>query len=133
MLANPRFSKQTKSFWASIRLLGQVVGYTNRGQSSIKVPTLQEIHSAYSRLNLNSDELGKADKPSLFARELHAYFEYRAKVLNEIVEPNLMDAVEAQKIFRELKQKYNPRCPMPMNKQKGLKKRKHISRESLIF
>ena len=58
MQANPRFSRQTKPFWACVRVIGQAVGYTVRGQNSIKVPTLQEIHDAYAGLNLGTADLG---------------------------------------------------------------------------
>lgn len=122
MQANPHFSQQTKSFWACVRVVGQAVGYTNRGQNTIKVPTFQEMHSAYTELNLNTDELGTVTKPSSLAKLLLAYFEYRAQVLNEFVEPRLMDAGDAKKLFNKLKKTHNPSCPIPMNKQKGEKK-----------
>lgn len=122
MKANTRFSEQTKSFWACVRVIAQAVGYTNRGKNSIKVPSFQEMQLAYSALNLNADELGTVAKPSLLAKELHAYFEYRAQVLNEFVEPSLMKADEAKKLFNKLKNMHQPKCPIPMNKQKGEKK-----------
>ena len=50
------------------------------------------------------------------------YFEYRAQVLNDYVEPRLMDADRARIVFEELRKRLSPSCPIPMNKQKGEKK-----------
>lgn len=122
MQANPRFSRQTKPFWACIRVIGQAVGYTIRGQNSIKVPSLQEMHQAYADLNLSVAELGSLDNPSALAQELHAYFEYRADVLNNFVARQLMDVDEARPLFNQLKARHQPTCPIPLNKQKGEKK-----------
>lgn len=122
MQANARFSHQTKPFWACVRVIGQSVGYTIRGKSAIKVPTLQEIHDAYIGLNLSVAELGTVVAPSPFAQELRAYFEYRADILNNFVAPRLMDVDDARKVFKDLKAQYRPTCPIPLNKQKGEKK-----------
>ncbi len=73
MQANPRFSRQTKPFWACIRVIGQAVGYTIRGQNSIKVPSLQEMHQAYADLNLSVAELGSLDNPSVIPPLLVAF------------------------------------------------------------
>jgi hypothetical protein len=61
------------------------------------------------------------DGLSAFGFLLLEYFEYRAKVLNEIVQHNLMDKPEAEQIFTQLRNQINPTCPLPMNKQKGEK------------
>ncbi len=50
---------------------------------------------------------------------LGAYFKYRADTLNNEVEPLLMDAAEAKKQFNALHKKLKPKCPLPLNKQKG--------------
>lgn len=122
MQANPRFSRQTKPFWACVRVIGQAVGYTVRGQNSIKVPTLQEIHDAYAGLKLSTADLGTVAAPSPLAQELHAYFEYRADILKNLVAPRLMDVDAAKALFLQLKNEHQPTCPLPLNKQKGEKK-----------
>ncbi len=43
-------------------------------------------------------------------------------MLHRQVEPNLMDASQAKKEYMRLKRELKPRCPLPMNKQSGLKK-----------
>ncbi|MFZ5560195.1 MAG: DUF7690 domain-containing protein [Pseudomonadota bacterium] len=122
MQANPRFSHQTKSFWACVRVISQAVGYTTRQQGTIRIPTLQEIHKAYKKLNLSTAELGSVTEPSPLAKELHAYFEYRADVLNNFVAPRLMEVDAAKALFNQLKEQHRPTCPIPLNKQKGEKK-----------
>lgn len=54
---------------------------------------------------------------------LFNYFRFRADLLLNAVEPLLMNAGEARRRFQSLRAKLKPRCPLPMNKQKG-KKRK---------
>jgi len=122
MQANNRFSQQTKSFWACVRVIGEAVGYTVRGKDTIRVPTLKEMHDAYAALNLSTAALGGVATPSLLAVELHAYFEYRADILNNYVRERLMDVAAAKALFKKLKTQYRPTCPIPMNKQKGDKK-----------
>ncbi|MGH8865669.1 MAG: DUF7690 domain-containing protein [Burkholderiales bacterium] len=39
MNPDPRFLAQSKEFWANVRTISQEVGYTQRGQGTIKVPT----------------------------------------------------------------------------------------------
>jgi len=54
---------------------------------------------------------------------LFNYFRFRADLLLNAVEPLLMNAGDARRSFQSLRAKLKPRCPLPMNKQKG-KKRK---------
>ena len=55
-------------------------------------------------------------------RTVLSYLEYRAQVLNEYVEPRLMDADRAKGEFENLYQALKPTCPIPMNKQKKEKR-----------
>ena len=50
------------------------------------------------------------------------YLTYRATVLHDHFDTNLMDAAAAKREFNTLKKKLHPKCPLPMNKQKGAKK-----------
>lgn len=59
---------------------------------------------------------------STFGQALVDYFDYRAKMLNEFVEPRLMDSQEAGEHFEEIFASLDPACPLPMNKQKGAKR-----------
>lgn len=123
MRADERFLNKPKAFWASVRTLGQQVGYTVRGKGLIKVPTHAEMRRAFAVLGLDAGRvLGRHGSPSALATDLIEYFEYRAEVLNTYVEPRLMDANRARSEFEKMRQLLNPSCPLPMNKQKGDKK-----------
>lgn len=123
MRADPRFVGQPKHFWAIVRLVSQEVGYTIRGKSTILVPTSEQIAQALAALSLESHHLFPAEGGATpLGQTLLDYFAYRAQVLNTFVEPRLMDAKRAAKVFKDLKRRLRPRCPLPMNKQKGAKK-----------
>ncbi len=139
MKPNPRFLHLPKSFWAHIRIISQQVGYTvrkprrkgprdpgpatKRESGPIKVPTLAEIQAALHDLDLTSRHiLDEGAHPTDLGKLLMEYFEYRAEVLNRSVEPSLMNKEQARELFNRLRAKVCPRCPLPMNKQKGDKK-----------
>lgn len=115
-----RFLQKPKSFWASVRSLSQHIGYS-KGESII-VPSADKIAKAFDELGLNITRIISDEKPTPLALEIIDYYQERATVLEKIVKPNLMTAEEAKIIFFDLKQKLNPRCPIPMNKQKGDKR-----------
>src|SRR5204863_9130422 len=62
------------------------------------------------------------DRATPLGKTLHAYFKYRADVLNTFVEPRLMTLKRAKQEFETLRTKLCPKCPLPLNKQKGEKK-----------
>lgn len=123
MKADPRFLTQPKEFWAYIRTISQEVGYTERGAHSIKIPSLQAIRLVFTRLGLNMSHIAEADDSLTdFGRCLFDYFSFRANVLNDIVQHNFMKKDDAEREFQKLKKRFNPQCPLPMNKQKSEKK-----------
>jgi len=86
-----RFLRQPKDFWASVRTISQAVGYSERGRGRVKVPGVSEIKKALLERGLRSDYIVTArDKLTDRGKTLLAYFSYRAKILNEFVEPRLM-------------------------------------------
>ncbi|HEY2908938.1 MAG TPA: hypothetical protein VGI99_01765, partial [Gemmataceae bacterium] len=112
-----------KAFWAHVRSLSQHIGYTIRGAGQIRIPSLAEIQAALVELGLRTDHIvDRGAKPTPFAKLLIRYFEHRAKLLNEYAEPRLMTKDSARELFERLNSKLRPRCPIPMNKQKGAKK-----------
>ena len=123
MKPNSKFSHKNKSFWAAVRTISQKVGYTIRGKKLIRVPAIDEIADAFDKLSLDREKIiNKDGKPTKITKELIEYFEFRAEILNDYVEPRLMDAQRASECFKEMHKKYSPSCPIPMNKQKGDKK-----------
>jgi hypothetical protein len=123
MKANNKFMNLPKSFWAAIRTIGQACGYTERGTGQIKIPKIEEIEKAFESLSLDKTKLrNNSGNLSEYASQIISYCAYRANVLNTFVEPHLMDVKRAKAEFERLKRKLKPKCPLPMNKQKGKKK-----------
>lgn len=123
MRPEERFLKQPKDFWAMVRTISQKLGYTVRGAQQVRVPSLSDMRTALSDLRLDSSSLMDAcGDPTQKGELLFDYFSHRANVLNTFVEPRLMDAESAQKIYAEMHAELSPTCPIPMNKQKGDKK-----------
>lgn len=129
MQPNREFLGLPKSFWANIRTIGQKVGYTVRpkrqagitGQAGpIKIPTMDEIKGALQAINLTSRHLvSEAGKPTSLGKQVLRYFDYRADVLNRVVEPLLMNAEQAELLFSQLQRKLRGTTLIPMNKQSG--------------
>ncbi len=120
---NETFRNQSKAFWAHIRSLSEKLGYTVRGKGIIRVHTLDDVIKGMTDLGLSTDHLIDSDKaPTELAETLIAYFEYRADVLNNFVEQQLMDAPAAKMLYESQKSKLQTTVIEPMNKQKGDKK-----------
>lgn len=124
MKPDERFLRQPKAFWAHVRSISEEVGYTEKGTGRIRVPTPSEITKALTALDLRSTHMIAADgTPTEGGKLLIGYYKHRAKVLNEFVEPHLMDAARAKKLFEKMCERYSPQaCDIPWNKQKGDKK-----------
>lgn len=120
------FRNLAPNFWAYVKLIGQEVGYTKEKQ--VIVPTKEQIEDVFQELGLSSDELFPGGQASPLWNKLLEYFNYRADVLNNQVEPLLMNAEEAEEMYNRLKEEivipatdFPP--PIAMNKQKGEKKK----------
>jgi len=120
----PRFVGLPKSFWAYVRSISEQVGFTDRLTKNIKVPSEKEIEVALAQLSLSAAQLRvSGGKPTKLARDLAGYFRYRATTLNRTVRPLLMDAQEAESLFTEVRASLRSSTPVPMNKQKGEKRK----------
>ena len=92
MKPDKRFLGQVPAFWANVRAISETVGYSVRGKGVIQVPTLPEMISAMRRRSLSADHLvGGKGAPTPLGTSLCKYFSYRARVLNNYIEPRLMD------------------------------------------
>jgi len=92
MKANPDFSNLPKSFWATVRSVSQSIGYTVRNEKTVKVPTVNEIKNVFKELDLDTTVIISNEEETKLAENLIKYYEYRASILNDFVEPRLMDA-----------------------------------------
>ena len=123
MKADPRFLRQTKEFWANIRTISQEIGYTNRGQESILVPTLAQIGKAFEKLSLSMNHIvTKNGTLTTFGKTLFDYFVFRADLLNNTAQHYLMKKDEAEALFTKIYNTSKLKCPLPMNKQKSEKR-----------
>jgi len=123
MKADKRFLGQPLDFWANIKLISQKGGYTDRKTKQIKAHTLEEIKSAYESNQLDHSRVINANNNfTEFGKLIHSYLQHRSDSLRLYVEPNLMKLAEAKQTFEELREKLKPTCPLPLNKQKGVKK-----------
>nr|WP_219588327.1 hypothetical protein [Ralstonia pickettii] len=74
------------------------------------------------KLDLLSDHLVQAGKPTPYAKKLLDYFAFRADVLNNTVQHQLMDKVAAKAMYERLLGLRKYKLAATMNKQKGEKK-----------
>jgi hypothetical protein len=124
MRANKTFSKMPKKFWANVRTIGETLGYTERGEGKIKVFTIDEIKEAMTKNELGYLHLvSESGKLTDLGENLLDYFEYRADILNNTVEKNLMNADEARELFQKVSNGHISEYSYAMNKQKGDKKK----------
>lgn len=123
MKPNELFLKLPKTFWASVRLISQDVGYTEKETNRIKVPSREQIKTKLERREIDFDKIqNQIFDTKDFGTLLADYFAYRADILYSFVEPNLMDGKKARRIFEKFYKKLKPSRPVPMNKQSGEKK-----------
>jgi len=123
MIPNSQYLNLSKDFWANVRTIGQYIGYTERKTKKIKIPSIKEIISTYQQLNFNySHIINKRNEITSLGMTLLSYFNYRAETLNDYVESKLMDVKRASKEFNKIYNQFKPKCPIPMNKQKGKKR-----------
>lgn len=115
MKADTRFLGQPQHFWASVRLLSQWAGYTDKATRKLKAPTQEEVESIWKKRELDATYL------SQHASELTEYFEFRAHVLNQLAS-KLMCIDCARRTYERLREQYKSERSVPMNKQRGTKK-----------
>ena len=123
MKPNDLFLGLPKNFWANVRLISQQVGYTNKRSGQIKIPTKTEIEIGLRKVDIDFRRVAKEKSGRVkFDILLNNYFEYRANALNTYVEPKLMTVERAKRTYENYHSKLRSTCPIPMNKQTGIKK-----------
>lgn len=136
MKANRIFENQTLEFWANIKLLNQRLGYTikkskKNPDGGFVVPTIEQIRLVFADEGLSTARLIHNEEFTDFGQLVVDYMEYRGELLTKEVEPNLMNVKQARELFYEMKDKINPKCPLPLNKQKN-EKRDHSYLTGLV-
>ena len=119
MKPDPAYLNQTPEFWANVRAISELCGYTQtepgfappprylpkavrKRNGSIKVPTADEIVDDYSREGLKSDHIVSKDgKFTDLGESLNGYFKVRAAKLAHVAAKSLMNAPEASELLKE--------------------------------
>jgi len=123
MKANKNYVNLPQEFWANVKYLSQKIGYSDRNSLIVKNPSETEIEEALKKNGFDVSYLfGGNNRPTEFGETILSYFKYRANILNSYVEPRLMVLERAKETYNLLYRKLQPKCPIPMNKQKGEKK-----------
>lgn len=116
MRANTQFLNMPAEFWAAIGFISQNIGYTDRKNKTIKIPTKDEILTLYNENNFHISNESEYTIPII------NYFKHRSNSLN-YVKSKLMNLEEAKETYNNLS--YNncdTNIPLPYNKQKGEKR-----------
>ena len=118
MLASSSFIGKSRSFWACVRWVGNELGYAKNKE--IVVPTSQQIRECIAN---TSDVDGSIEQLEM-CEEVREYLLFRKEVLNGEVQYLLQNAEEAEEMYQKIRSTVeNTNCPLPMNKQKGDKKK----------
>ena len=149
MKPDPLFLNQSQEFWANVRAISELCGYTTtktgykttkpgytlppkylipkakrKRTSTIRVPDKAEIVKEFKEKGLCPKHLvTPSGEFTAFGSSINNYFKMRAAALKHIAENSLMDATEASQLYEEQKAKHGKlEFPVPMNKQKGAMK-----------
>lgn len=122
MRPDKRYTGQNLVFWAIVKLASEKAGYSLRKSkknpiAKVKGLTSTDIRNALEKQGLDLG-LVPGDKIDLASE----YSNYRARLINEVVEPALMDRAAAKQLFLDVKLRVNPKHPIPMNRQKKEKR-----------
>lgn len=122
MLANKNYQKLPKHFWAHVKAISESMGYSDRSTGKLRRFDLASITEGLKKYNLSTKHLNDPLLEKAYHEQIVNYLNYRADLLENEVEPNLMKREEASETFNRLLKKLKPKCKLPMNKQKGKKK-----------
>ena len=117
MKAFKEFENMNPAFWAFIKFISENLGYTEKKTNSVKSYSKKDIIDLLQISNIKAD--------SQLIENAINYIEKRAKILNNDVQKNLMNAKTAEFEFKKLEKIHTSEkffCKLPMNKQKGDKK-----------
>jgi len=106
MKPNAGYTNLGAEFFAFVRFASESIGYSQRGKNQLRIYTESEIEKAANTFIVSSG----------IVKNALGYMNWRAEALSHIREA-LMDRDEAEKVFIKLKNKYQPTCYVPMNKQ----------------
>jgi len=107
-----------------VKLASEKLRYSRRTTKANPNPAmrryvLDEISSCLRAEGLETNHLADAHGTgSALGLEILCYLNHRAEVIENEIRPNLMNRKEARREFETLRGRLNPKCELPMNKQK---------------
>ena len=141
MKPEPKFLNQSPEFWADVRTISELCGYTRKTKdheplpaslpkakrklkTTLGIPSITEIGSHYKSSELTTEHIfDSGDSLTDYGQRLLDYFKSRSESLQEISDNQLMDAEEAKTEYeRLLADSPHVVSPQPMNKQKDAMK-----------
>ena len=114
MKPNPSFLRQPTEFWAMVKYISETLGYSDRNSkgSRLKRYNYEQLRTFEGQCIVGVNTL----------RTVLEYLNYRAALIEEDIQPLLMNKEDAEKVFKNLISNYKPKCALPLNKQKGNKR-----------
>jgi hypothetical protein len=111
------FRHQPLKFWALVKLVSQMLGYSERGTGRLMRYSADDVVAA-----LNVRGLAPEGHESEIDKVV-VYSAVRADLLEKVVEPSLMSRDEAAALFHEIRARVQPpEALLTMNKQRGDKR-----------
>ncbi|MHB1469302.1 MAG: DUF7687 domain-containing protein [Solirubrobacteraceae bacterium] len=118
----PVYQNQRPEFWALVKLVSPLLGYSIRKTRTTpsRVATYEATAIAEALEKRQLDPAGQGDLIELVAK----YSTDRARLMEEVVRPNLMDRGEARELFEQVRDAHSeaPHSLISLNKQKGDKR-----------
>lgn len=114
MKAFDEFQNMQSDFWAFIKFISEMLGYTYRRRGVVRSYTSDEIIDLCQKKNTAFNEA--------YVRKAVDYCNKRADLLNHFAQNMLMDAETAREEYLEFEQlatEQNYKCKIPFNKQSG--------------
>jgi len=119
-----QFGSYDRPFWAHVKLVSESLGYSARARRAD--PAIQGTLRRYAKEEidrcLRTGTLYMNGPPAGLVERLEVYLNRRAEILEKQAAPNLMNRDQAREIFEDLRGRLNPRCTLPLNKQRGEKR-----------
>ena len=107
-------------FWAYVRAITEALGAAKRGSDKVAAYSLNEMIAALQKLGRPTAVLGNASSPTRLGTLLLDYFNYRAALLNNQVEKDLMHAEDAKSLYEEVVTRHADGPPVPVYGAKGV-------------
>jgi len=117
MKPNASFQKETPEFWALVRCISESLGYSLRARKGQTDKPLRRFK--YTELMPFAQRFAASNAT---VERVCKYLNFRAEALERDIRDHLMDRSQAKAEFSQLNKKYKPKCYLPFNKQKGVKR-----------